>query len=111
MIEVYWLRCVAADLPDHDRWLSDRERETLDGLRFPKRRADWRLGRFTAKTAIRAAWAALAPGSPVPPIEIVAAPDGAPELRGEDPRRPVLSLPQRRRRPVRGGGCGHASRV
>jgi 4'-phosphopantetheinyl transferase len=45
-----------------------------NALRVEKRRADWRLGRWTAKGAV-AAWLAVAPER----IEVLAAVDGAPE--------------------------------
>jgi len=51
-MEVYWLEQSASDLPPGDEWLSGCERARLDGLRIPKRRADWRLGRWTAKCAV-----------------------------------------------------------
>jgi hypothetical protein len=56
--------------------LSDGELAGLAGLRVARRRRDWRLGRRTAKTAV----AALV-DAPLPEIEIVAAFDGAPEVR------------------------------
>lgn len=52
MIDVYWLRQTVADLPCDDRWLSSSEAVCLDHFRFAKRRADWRLGRWTAKRAV-----------------------------------------------------------
>ena len=69
-----WLTRSTADVPAGDDWLSDRERAVLAGLRIARRRADWRLGRWTAK-------AALAPHLHAEPsrIEILAAADGAPE--------------------------------
>jgi 4'-phosphopantetheinyl transferase len=48
----FWLIQTAADVPAHDEWLAPREREALASLRFPKRRGDWRLGRWTAKQAL-----------------------------------------------------------
>jgi 4'-phosphopantetheinyl transferase len=68
-----WLTRSAADVPAEDVWLSARERAVLAGLRLPKRRADWRLGRWTAKAAI-AAWLDVE----VARVEVLAAPDGAP---------------------------------
>ena len=69
-----WLTRCIADVPDDDGWLSARERAVLAGLRIEPRRADWRLGRWTAK-------AALAQRLRAEPsrIEILAAADGAPE--------------------------------
>jgi 4'-phosphopantetheinyl transferase len=46
----------------------------LSGLRVDKRRLDWRLGRWTSKTAV-AAWLGVDPRR----IEVLAAADGAPE--------------------------------
>jgi 4'-phosphopantetheinyl transferase len=54
MIDVLWLEQTSSDLPAHDDWLTPRETACLAGLRFPKRRADWRLGRWTAKQAVAA---------------------------------------------------------
>jgi 4'-phosphopantetheinyl transferase len=47
----YLLHC-AADVPDDDDWLTLAERVHLDTLRIPKRRDEWRLGRWTAKGAL-----------------------------------------------------------
>jgi 4'-phosphopantetheinyl transferase len=76
-----WLTRELAEVPPHDRWLSEREREVLSGLRIAKRRADWRLGRWTAKAAV-AAWRRV----PEETVEVAAAADGAPEalIDGED---------------------------
>ena len=46
-----WLTACAADVPAGDAWLSAAERHVQSGLRIEKRRADWRLGRWTAKQA------------------------------------------------------------
>lgn len=54
-MNVYWVQQSEADMPSGDDWLSAAELSRLDGMRIPKRRADWRLGRWTAKCAI-AAW-------------------------------------------------------
>jgi len=69
-----WVHASAAAVPAGDDWLGPREREVLGGLHVPKRRDDWRLGRFVAKHAV-AARAEL----PWTDIEVLAAPDGAPE--------------------------------
>ena len=49
---VYWLEQTEASVPADNDWLSLRESAVLDGMRFAKRRADWRLGRWTAKCAV-----------------------------------------------------------
>lgn len=85
---VYWATCSFQDLPEHDEWLGSEERAQLATLRFPKRRHDWRLGRWTAKRVVSSALEAAGAwhvGSPIDSarrmdaIQIVAAPDGAPE--------------------------------
>jgi 4'-phosphopantetheinyl transferase len=92
---VGWLSCSQADVPDGDGWLSPREQATLAALRLERRRMDWRLGRWTAKRAVRAWLGACAPGA-LDAVEIIAAPDGAPEAfvvgRAEPP---ALSLSHR----------------
>ena len=60
-------------------------------LRMRRRRRDWRLGRFTAKAAV-GAWLSVAPER----VEILAAPDGAPEAWVDGERAPVsVSLSHR----------------
>jgi len=76
--DVGWLSCSLADVPDGDAWLSSREQATLAALRFEPRRTDWRLGRWTAKCAVRA-WLQRGAGEPLDGLEILAAPDGAPD--------------------------------
>jgi 4'-phosphopantetheinyl transferase len=51
-MQIYWFEQTEGDLPASNDWLSESEFETLFALRFPKRRADWRLGRWTAKRAV-----------------------------------------------------------
>ncbi len=91
MAELGWLTRALADVPRHDRWLSEREREILSTLRIAKRRADWRLGRWAAKAAV-AAWQ----GVPLAEVEVLPASDGAPEpLVGGARMRVGLSLSHR----------------
>jgi 4'-phosphopantetheinyl transferase len=79
-LETHWLEQTEADLPLHDDWLSSDEAVLLSRMRFAKRRADWRLGRWTAKRAA-AAYLNL-PGDPhaLREIQVRPAPCGAPEL-------------------------------
>lgn len=82
---VYWLIRAVADVPTHDAWLAAAEAAHLAGLRVAKRRRDWRLGRWTAKTAL-AAYLAPAHGLlPFTRLEVLPAADGAPQgfLDGE----------------------------
>jgi 4'-phosphopantetheinyl transferase len=78
------------DVPATDDWLSGAEIAHLNTLHVPKRRADWRLGRWTAK---RAVWTYLNHAVPLAAIEIVASSSGAPEvfIRGH-PAPLVISL-------------------
>lgn len=83
-VEVIWTRQSMADVPDDDEWLMRSEREQLARFRVPKRSADWRLGRWTAKRALRASpWVASDAE-----VWIVAAPDGAPEAYDGEWRAP-----------------------
>jgi 4'-phosphopantetheinyl transferase len=81
---IAWLTRSHIELPAGDDWLSPRERALLAGLRVAKRRADWRLGRYTVKAALGA------------DVEILAAADGAPEAWRDGIRLPVsVSLSHR----------------
>ena len=91
MSRVGWLTRGLADLPGHDGWLSEREREVLSTLRVDKRRSDWRLGRWAAKSAV-ASWQQV----PLAAVEVLAAEDGAPEALIDGGEAPVaLSLSHR----------------
>ena len=56
----------------------------LAGLRVERRRADWRLGRWTAKAAV-GAWLEVPPAR----VQILGAPDGAPEALLDGARVPL----------------------
>ncbi len=73
-----WAMVVAADVPDSDSWLSEREREVLSNHESPRRHRDWRLGRWAAKRAILATLEGI-DGVETADLEILAAEDGAPE--------------------------------
>jgi 4'-phosphopantetheinyl transferase len=90
-----WLVCLADDIPlEAERppgFLSASERETFAGLRFPKRRREWLLGRWTAKQLLRrsqATYRALPPSA----ISVANDLDGAPYLSIEKEGRLELSL-------------------
>ncbi len=83
-------------MPGDDRWLSAGESAILAGLRFPRRRASFRLGRWTAKRAV-ARWRER-PDDPalLAAIDVRRASDGAPEPYLDDAPAPVsLSLSDR----------------
>jgi 4'-phosphopantetheinyl transferase len=80
MTDVYWLEQTEADLPSSADWLSASEAACADGLRFAKRRADWLLGRWTAKQAVAAYGKVRATPRKLAGIEIRAAASGAPKV-------------------------------
>ncbi len=90
-MKLYWLEQTAADVPEENNWLNRRETLRVNGLRFPKRRDDWRLGRWTAKRAVAAYLNLSADPMALATVEIRPAPDGAPEvfLAGEPAAIPI----------------------
>lgn len=72
---IHWLLLRASSLPDEDDWLGPEERKVVARLKLPKRRSEWRLGRFVAKHAL----ASLADIDSLDRIQIIAAEDGAPD--------------------------------
>jgi len=76
-MDLQWLEQSEADVPADDSWLGPGEVRCLAQMRFPKRRADWRLGRWTAKCAVAVC---LDRAGPFADIEIRAAASGAPEV-------------------------------
>lgn len=94
---LYWLTRDLSEVPVGEDWLSERERSRAAGMRFPKRRNDWKLGRWTAKRAIRL----YQPGAVDADsgVEIRTAADGAPEARlGGEPGRFSISISHSRER-------------
>lgn len=53
-MKVKWLEQMASDVPEENEWLSTLEQDHLSRFRVPKRRNDWRMGRWTAKHAVAA---------------------------------------------------------
>jgi 4'-phosphopantetheinyl transferase len=95
-VAVAWLEQAAADVPATDDWLAPAERARLAELRAPTRRADWRLGRWTAKRAVAARLASGGSAPAAAAVEVRAAPDGAPEvLVGGHPAPLAVSLSHR----------------
>jgi 4'-phosphopantetheinyl transferase len=76
---LFWLSQMGADVAAGVDWLSEREQAVLSGLRFPKRRQDWLLGRWTSKQCLCAYLEIPADPPLLKTLEIIAAPDGAPE--------------------------------
>jgi 4'-phosphopantetheinyl transferase len=67
-----------ADVPADDGWLSPREAAWVARMSFPKRRSEFRLGRWTAKRALALYLGWDASARALVSIEIDRAPDGAP---------------------------------
>ena len=79
-MEVSWLEQTAQDVPTENFWLSAKESLCLERMRFPKRRADWRLGRWTAKCAVSAYLNLPRHAAALAAVEVWPAPSGAPEI-------------------------------
>jgi 4'-phosphopantetheinyl transferase len=92
-MDVYWLEQTEADVPAEDDWFSASEATCLNRMRFAKRRADWRLGRWTAKRALAAYFNVPVYPQVLAQIEIRPAPSGAPEVFfANKPAAAVVSL-------------------
>jgi 4'-phosphopantetheinyl transferase len=79
-MQVHWLEQSTGDVPASDDWLSPSEHQILRGLSFPKRRADWRLGRWTAKHAVAAYLKLPSALETLTAIELRPAASGAPDV-------------------------------
>jgi len=80
LTKVYWLEQSGADVPPDDDWLGPREVACLNALHIPKRRADWRLGRWTAKRAVSICLNTPGNFKGLAGIEIRPAATGAPDV-------------------------------
>jgi 4'-phosphopantetheinyl transferase len=83
-MNIYWLEQTEFDVATDDEWLSPAEVLRQRELRFAKRRADWRLGRWTAKRALRFCLDTSDSLPGLAEIEIRAAPSGAPQVIVQD---------------------------
>ncbi len=88
-MNVYWLEQTEADVPANNDWLSANEADCMSSLHFAKRRADWRLGRWTAKRSLSVCLDVPAHLRVLKKIEICAAPSGAPEVLFDSHPAPV----------------------
>jgi 4'-phosphopantetheinyl transferase len=79
LMSIFWLQQTMADVPTNNAWLCANEEHRLNGMKFAKRRNDWRLGRWTAKCAIAAHLGWRTESSFLVDIEICPAASGAPE--------------------------------
>ena len=97
-MDVHWLEQSTADLPERNDWLSVGDAARLNSMRFEKHRADWRLGRWTAKRSVATYLHLPIDLQALAEIEIRSAPSGAPEVFVENkPAHVVISLSSSRR--------------
>lgn len=95
-MDVYWLEQTATDVPVENDWLNASETVRLNGLRFAKRRADWRLGRWTAKRAVAVCLNLPLDRHTLAGIEIRSAKSGAPAVfLANTPANATISLSHR----------------
>lgn len=80
-MSLFWLSQGMNDAPAGDDWLSPREAAWVARMRFPKRRSEFRLGRWTAKNALALYLRRPRDAAALRDIEIDRAPDGAPSPR------------------------------
>jgi len=78
-MDVYWLEQSEADVPGDNQWLCASEAACLAAMRIPKRRADWSLGRWTAKRALAIYLNAPTDAQALANIELRPAASGSPE--------------------------------
>ena len=95
-MSIYWFEQTQAIVPEHDEWLAESELVVLGRMRIPKRRADWRLGRWTAKSAIASVLELPARSQSFKDIKILADDSGAPKAYvGRNPASISISLSHR----------------
>ncbi len=98
-MDVYWLQQIELDVPAEDDWLSASEAASLSARHFAKRRADWRLGRWTAKRALASYLNLPAQPHVLARIEIRPATSGAPvAFFANEPAAVTISLSHRSNR-------------
>lgn len=78
-MNVYWLEQTQAEPPLSDAWLSAAESHFVSRLRFAKRYADWRLGRWAAKLAVSSFLDVPQDFQTLARIEVLPQPSGAPQ--------------------------------
>jgi 4'-phosphopantetheinyl transferase len=93
---IRWLARGVQDVPTSGDWLTPAESARLASLRFPKRRSEVRLARWTAKLALAAALGLEDDAATLAGIEIRPAATGAPAaFLGEEPAPVAVSLTDR----------------
>jgi 4'-phosphopantetheinyl transferase len=101
LVDVYWLELTDPEVPADNDWVSPGEHALLQAMRFPTRRNEWRLGRWTAKSAVSAYLNNRRGALEFSNLEIRAAASGAPEVFiGENPAPLNISISHRDGRAV-----------
>jgi 4'-phosphopantetheinyl transferase len=77
-VDIYWLEQSEADLPAPSDWLNPSEAARLLRMGLARRRADWRLGRWTAKRALALYWNLPGDSQTLQRMEIRSQASGAP---------------------------------
>lgn len=95
------------EVPPGDRWLTESEAAVQGGLHVAKRREDWRVGRWVAKSAVSDCLGGVDVGS----IEVLPTEDGSPSVRvlGGASLRVVVSLSHSEGRGFAVAACGGVS--
>jgi 4'-phosphopantetheinyl transferase len=89
-MKIFWLKQSTNDVPSATDWLHPAEKVVVSGFKFPKKRNDWLLGRWTAKNTVKLFLKESHPELSFQEIEIRAAEDGAPEVFFEGKPMPVF---------------------
>jgi 4'-phosphopantetheinyl transferase len=88
-MKLFWLEQQQSDVLASYDWLGPTEKLRLDAMRFPKRRADWLLGRWTAKRAIASVLGASDRSESLQTFEIGATASGEPQAYADDRSLPI----------------------
>lgn len=89
-MKIFWHKQSFDNLPSSSGWLHPEEQKILAGYKFPKKKKDYLLGRWTAKKAVSQYLNDSHPQLTFDKIEIRRAEDGAPEVFFEDQLLPVF---------------------
>jgi 4'-phosphopantetheinyl transferase len=88
-MNVFWLQQAESDVPADNDWLTSGELIRMEEMRFLKRRRDYRLGRWTAKSAVAAYFGRPIHTDVLASIEIKTAWTGAPTIELDKAFEPV----------------------
>lgn len=78
---IYWLLQHKENLPQDDDWFSGREKLLLSVMKFPKRRGEWRLGRWAAKQLLHSYFKLIDNSDhELSDLEVLPTEDGSPQV-------------------------------